>query len=157
MIPGKLTVATLANRLAPGGPIEVDTDRMLCNDVIFADEYNPNRVRPWVIGNQFGPLCLVWAGHEQDALDAACDAGMLDGLALEPDNVAERSRDECEGDHPGTGECCPYPPSGVMLLGNASEPFDVDYAWLAEVALTPLQERYFAEARGAGVDVLGKL
>jgi hypothetical protein len=162
VIPGTLTFKT------ERGEIDLNQERCLTNDVIFRDEYNPHRVRPWIIGNEYGALCLVWAAHEQDAFDAACDADMLGGLAIDADHYAELCRDEClsaechEADCPWkedasacscTHEC--DTPSGVMLLGNAGEPFDSEHAWIAEVALAPVQERYFAEARGANADNLG--
>lgn len=170
MIPSTLTFEVVGNRLAPNGPIDLDADRCLTNDVQFADEYNPYRVRPWIIGNQFGALCLVWASHEQDAFDAACDGDMLAGLSVDADDYAEQCAEAC-----AAAECheprCPRKedatactcnhtcdtPDGIMLLGNASEPFESTYAWIAEVKLTPLQERYFAEARGANVDKLDAL
>jgi hypothetical protein len=37
----------------------------------------------------------------------------------------------------------------TMRLGNASEPFCSDYAWMHKVRLTHEQELRFAEARGA--------
>lgn len=167
-LPGTLTFETIANRLSGGAPVELDADRCLTNNIIFADEYNPHHVRPWVIGNQFGALCLVWAGNEQDAFDAAWNADKLGGLAVDEDDYRERCEEAC-----ADAEChdpqCPWKedksacqcdhecntPDGVMLLGNASEPADSTYAWIAEVTLTPIQERYFAEARGANADTLG--
>lgn len=93
-----------------GSEFELSQDCVLCNDVVFRDEYNPHHIRPWIIGNEYGPLVIVWASCDDDAFDIACDAGKLDG-----------------------------------------------YAWIAEVVLTPRQERDFAEARGANVETLNEI
>jgi hypothetical protein len=150
MIPSKLELKT------DRGAMELDADRCLINDVQFTDEYNPHRVRPWVIGNEYGPLVLVWASSGQDAFDAACDADILAGLAIDEEYYRERCNEACQEARCGDEHSCETP-DGVMLLGNASEPFDSTYAWVTEVQLTPLQERYFAEARGAGADTLGRI
>lgn len=68
----------------------------------------------FVIYNEFGPLCGVWARNVAEALDCAADNDLLRGLALDPDEAARR-KEEDEGE-------------GIMYLGNASEPFDSIYA-----------------------------
>jgi hypothetical protein len=118
-------------------------DAVLCNDVTFADERHPYNVRAFVIGNEYGALCLVWAAHDQEALDVACDEGLIDGLSLDAETVKEREEK--------------YDGEGVMRLGNASEPFDSEHAWIDEITLTPAQDRRFAEARGAAVAKLSDL
>ncbi len=124
----------------PGHGIELEDERILCNDVRLPhDGANPHNVRLWVIGNEFGVLCAVWASHEQDALDEACNAGLLSGLACdEPEN--EDEQDE------------------VTRLGNAGEPHDLTYAWIQTVRLDGAKDweliARFAEARGACADTL---
>lgn len=93
------------------------------SDWIPEGEYNPHRVRPWVIGNEYGILAVAFGSCEQDAFDAAADEGHLAGLAL--DSETENEREE-END----GE-------GIMRLGNASEPFDSIYAWIEELPNPP--------------------
>lgn len=73
---------------------------------------NPYNVKLWVIGNEYGALCAVWGSSEQDALDEAVDAGMLDCLMAEEQD---------------------YDNEALTPLGNASELFDLDYAWMGEV------------------------
>jgi hypothetical protein len=120
--------------LDDGQYVQLDDDRCLCNDICFGHEYHPHHPVPWMIGNEYGMLCLVWASNEQDALDIAADAGMLDGLAMEEKDV--------EYDDDGNE-------INTMRLGNTSEPFCSDYAWMHKVRLTHEQELRFAEARGA--------
>ena len=124
--------------------IDVNLDRCLAEDVVFKDEYNPHSVRPWIIGNEYGALCLVWASSEQDALDNACDANLLAGIALDEEVVEELVADGNE--------------DSIMYLGNASEPFESENVWLTDsITLTHKQERMFAEARGAGAKTLDNI
>lgn len=71
------------------------------------------------MGNEYGPLAIAYASCEQDAFDIAADADLLKGLALD-EEIARELETEYDGD-------------GVMYLGNASEPFDSDYAWIREM------------------------
>lgn len=153
-----------------GSEFELSQDCVLCNDVVFRDEYNPHHIRPWIIGNEYGPLVIVWASCEQDAFDIACDAGKLDGLSVDEEHYLELRNEACV-----EAQChelqCPWKedasacscdhtcdtPNEIMLLGNASEPFSSEHAWIAEVVLTPRQERDFAEARGANVETLNEI
>ena len=122
--------------------VELEDERILCNDVTLpTHRFNPHSVRLWVIGNEYGALCAVWAGNEQDALDEACDAGLLAGLAIdEPD-----SEDEDED---------------IARLGNAGEPHDLTNCWMQTVRLNGPEDweliARFAEARGACADTLDK-
>ena len=98
--------------------VELPGDKILTNNVILprhidvANTYNPHNVRLLVIGNEFGALCAVWASHEQEAFDEACDAGMLDCLMAENQD---------------------YEDDSLTALGNASELFDLAHAWIAPV------------------------
>lgn len=96
--------------------VELDGSKILLNDVNLPEHiehsYNPHNVRLWVIGHTFGALCAVWASCEQDALDEAVDNNMLDCLMAEG---------ACEDEE------------DLTPLGNASELFDLSYAWIGEV------------------------
>ena len=122
---------------------ELKGEQVLANEVVFSHERHPYNMRLWVIGNEYGPLAAVWASHEQDAFDEACNADLLDGLMLDAETVVER-----EDEHDG---------EGIMYLGNASEPFDSIYAWIKEAPIE-LQlaevQLAFAEARGGCYDNL---
>ena len=125
---------------SPSREIELENDRILCNDVHLPHcRINYHNVRLWVIGNEFGALCAVWASCEQDALDEACDAGMLDGLAIEEPKEGDEDED-------------------VTRLGNASEPFDLTNCWMQMVRLDGPKDweliARFAEAKGACQDTL---
>ena len=95
---------------------ELEGENILLNDVNLPEHiehtFNPCNVKLWVIGNEYGALCAVWGSSEQDALDAAVDAGMLDCLMAEEQD---------------------YDNEALTPLGNASELFDLDYAWMGEV------------------------
>lgn len=123
----------------PAREIELEDERILCNDVrLPCDRTNYHNVRLWVIGNEYGALCAVWASHEQDAFDAACDADLLAGLAIDEEDADE--------------ECA--------RLGNAGEPHDLSNAWIQTVRLSGPEDwqliARFAEARGAAQETLDR-
>ena len=88
----------------PNERINVDGNTILPND------YNPHSVRPWIIGNGYGNLAVIFAEHEQEALDIAVDDGYMDG-----EIVYDEDGDE------------------VIYAGNAGEPVDSTYLWLEEL------------------------
>ena len=98
--------------------VELQGDKVLTNNVILprhidaVKTYNPHNVRLWVIGHELGALCAVWASHEQEAFDEACNAGMLDCLMSEDQDYDDES---------------------LAALGDASELFDLGCAWIAPV------------------------
>jgi len=102
---------------------ELEGNKISLNNVLLPKEidadsaYNPHRVRLWVIGHEFGAICAVWAGGEQDAFDEACDSGMLECLQV--------SEEQQNADVIGADE--------YAYLGNASEPHDLTHAWIAPV------------------------
>ena len=95
---------------------ELEGDSILLNDVNLPEHiehtFNPYNVKLWVIGNEYGALCAVWGSSEQDALDAAVDAGLLDSLMDEEQD---------------------YNNEALTPLGNAGELFDLDYVWMGKV------------------------
>ena len=122
---------------------ELEDSDILCNNVILPDEHNPHNVRLWVIGNEFGAICALWADCEQDALDELVDRGRGDSflVSLEDQEAAgEEEREEWTG------------------LGNAGEPCDLSRAWLAPVEFDPARDWKLlcrmAEARGQTSDTL---
>jgi hypothetical protein len=94
-------------------------------DVINPDEYiptgsfNPHNMRPWLIGNEYGVLAIVYAHHEQDALDEMVDSDRLDSCLLSDEDVIERT--DADGNE------------DFARLGNAGEPFNLDYIWMREL------------------------
>jgi hypothetical protein len=114
---------------------ELAEDIILCNDVVFPHEFNPHNVRLWVIGNEYGPIAAVWAANEQDAFDILIDEN-LGGTFLVDD---------------------PDPDIEYAYFGNASEPCNLDYAWIEAIDLEKQELPLllaFAEARGGGYDNL---
>ena len=105
--------------------VKLQSDKIALNDVMLPASidhdarYNPYNVRLWVIGHEFGALYAVWAGHEQGALDAAVDLGLLDCLKAEEQDHEDES---------------------LTPLGNASELFDLQHAWIAEVDFNPARD-----------------
>lgn len=102
----------------------LDDEKILLNDVIFpyhidSRAYNPHNVRLFVIGHEFGAMCAVWASHEQDAFDEACDAGFLEFL------LAENQTSEDDS---------------LASFGNASELHDVTNVWIGEVEWEPARD-----------------
>lgn len=121
-----------------GREIEMDSERILTNDVTMPWEYNPHNIRLWIVCNEYGALGAVWAGNEQDALDTLVDEDLGAGILV----------DEADSDD----ECA--------RLGNAGEPANLDNVGLYVVRLDQkLDARLmcaFCEARGAGNNNLWK-
>lgn len=95
------------------------------SDVVNPDDYterggfNPHNVRPWLIHNEFGTLCIVYSSNEQDALDEAVDADKMDSCLVSDADYAEAERE---------GHADEY-----ASLGNAGEPFDLTYIGMIEL------------------------
>ena len=98
--------------------VELEGEKIVCNDVTlpaYIDRscgINPHNVRAFVIGHEFGAICMIFGSNVQDALDEAVDANMLDCMLND------------EQDHEN---------DSLTSLGNASELFDLTYAWVGEV------------------------
>jgi hypothetical protein len=85
-----------------------DLDVVDIDEFIPEGEYNPHNIRPFLLHDHGFVLCVVFASHLQDALDAAVDANKLDHL-----QIAESEMDD-------------YNDESLTYLGNAGEPFDID-------------------------------
>lgn len=118
----------------PARDIELDDKRILCNDVTFPWEYNPHNIQFWIVGNEYGVIGAAW-GNEQDALDEIADADLL--VCMANDDEHSEHGEECE----------------CAFLGNASEPYDLTYAWMQRVDLSKMDVAdlcKLAECRGQG-------
>ena len=97
------------------------TSEMIVNpyDYTPTGKFNPHSVRPWLIHNEYGPLCVVFASCEQDALDEAVDNDRLDSCLIPEADYADYGvwTDNDRSAH----------------LGNAGEPFDLDYIGMVEL------------------------
>lgn len=97
---------------------ELAGEFILTNNVILPkhidlnNSFNPYNIGLWVIGNEYGALCALWGSDIQDALDAACDADLLDSMLSEDQDYDDES---------------------LTSLGNAGELFDLTYAWVSKV------------------------
>ena len=95
---------------------DLDDVKVLCNDVNLPEHiehsYNPHNVRMFAIGHTFGASCAVFASCEQDALDNAVDADLMDWCLSETQD---------------------YDDENLTPLGNASELFDLGEVWIGEV------------------------
>ena len=116
--------------------IKLADKKILCNDIKFPWEYNPHKIRLFVIGNEYGPLGALWASNEQEALDELVDQGLGNALLIDEKDATEET----------------------PRLGNASEPACLDYVWIAEVRLDEKEDLKllvtFAKARGSLADTL---
>lgn len=156
----------LTVKLAGDHEIEINTDVMLCNDIVFPGEYNPNKVGLWLVNvcvsNGGGPSFLAW-GHDHDILDVLVDNDMFDICLIEDKDLGDRVEHEqtCDGSTANWDglPCCNYS-ENFARLGNAGEPFDIDNVSMEEINLdkqSVLLIRLFAEARGAQVKLLSDL
>ena len=104
--------------------------RIHCDGATFpaeidgASRYNPWKIRAWVIGNTFGAVAMVFAAHESDALDAACDVGLMTSFAVDPEALTYDG---------ATGEAWTEDGATVAWLGSADEPHCLDDCWIAPV------------------------
>lgn len=116
-----------------------DTDIVNPDEFIPAGEYNPNNVHPWLLHDHGFLVAVVFAENLQDALDIAVDANKLDRFQIHPEDESERedylTEDFAKADSGLDPECPEYvSPDGKRywwrympaLLGNASEPFDIE-------------------------------
>ena len=102
-----------------------DSDVINPDDYIPTGEFNPHNKRPFLIHNEFGTLCVVYADCDQDALDAAVDASKLDScLVPESELVVNEHGEDVMGNGDGAVAC---------RLGNAGEPFDLTYIGVIEL------------------------
>jgi hypothetical protein len=128
----------------PARSIELEGERILCNSVFVPILHGSRATQPlWVIGNEYGALCAVFADHEQDALDEATDKGWMDSfLVSAEDQEAATEAEREEWAH----------------LGNAGEAADLSYCWLQRVGFDGgrdcLLVAALAYANGAGLDTL---
>lgn len=105
--------------------VEIEGEKIITNDVMLpstidaSSRYNPHNVRMFVIGHEFGAICAVFAGSDQDAFDSAVDANMLDCLKAENQD---------------------YDDEALTALGNASELFDLSNAWIGSVEFDPARD-----------------
>ena len=111
-------IYTVSNRLMSANEFNVEPANIICNDVTLpkdfdeASGYNPHNIRAWAIGHCHGVVCVIFASHEQDALDAACDANMMESFLAEEQDYDDES---------------------LTGLGNASELHNLSDCWMAEV------------------------
>jgi len=115
--------------------IDLDEKDILANDIVFPHEYNPHRIRLWVIGHEFGAIAAVWAEHEQQAFDILIDENLGGAFLID----------------------CPEPDIEYVHLGNAGEPCDLENAWIEAVDLEKQGIEFLlklAEARGGCYDNL---
>ena len=106
-----------------GSTHELGEQDILLNDVTMPGDYNPHRVRLWVSGHEYGPICAVWATNEQEALDEMLDQGYLQFLVADED--FNETLDE-QGFY--------------AYLGNAGELCDLSYAWIKPIVLEPARD-----------------
>jgi hypothetical protein len=97
-----------------------DEDVVNAGGYIPAGEYNPHNIRPWLLHDHGFVLAVVFASNLQDALDEAADADKLDRYL-----IASKDLDDYLDDEGNEG--------GITYLGNAGEPFDIE--WLGAVEL----------------------
>ncbi len=110
-----------------------DEDILLNEEPILPGESHPYRMRLWVIGNEYGAIVALWATCEQNALDAMLDLN-YETFLVRPEDVEDGQE--------------------YTYLGNASEPCNLDYAWIEHVKLDKERDFRlciaFAEARAQG-------
>lgn len=106
----------------PAMSFDLLPSEILTNNVVLPGEFNPHRVRLWIVGHEHGALCAVWASNPQDAFDNAVDySALIDCLKDESVGFEHNEEDLTE-------------------LGNASELYDLTYAWIAEAEFDSVRD-----------------
>ena len=72
--------------------------------------------RAYLIGNEFGLLCVAYGDNEQEAIDNAVDEGFLDSELMSDEDHAEY---DSEGWH-----------DSYIYAGDAGEAFWSQYLWI---------------------------
>jgi len=126
--------------------VDVKAENILLNNVILPttidakNAYNLHKVKLWVIGNERGAICAVWASRTIEALDEAVNANRLDCMMADKQD---------------------YDNDRLTPLGNASELFDLSYAWIGEVEIEASRDIQLiidiVRASEQGLDNLGEL
>jgi hypothetical protein len=142
---GKFTLYTKAY---DGGPFNCraamsfvmeDKDIYTNEEPVLPGDKHPYNMRLWIITHEHGAICAVWSTCEQDALDSAVDLNALDCLMAEGQDHDDES---------------------LTALGNASELFDLTYAWCYEVVFDITRDwellKALARAGAACQDTLEK-
>jgi len=128
------------------GEVELDVDRIRCDDIILPGEFNPHNKRLWVTMSRYGALGATWADNMGEALDELVDHDLAGNLLVDEKHLSEM--DEAEQEE-------------LARLGNAGEPCDLTDVDVQPVVFKPERDWKllckFAEARGAGVSNLGVL
>jgi len=70
----------------------------------------------YIIGNEYGTLCVSYGNNECEALDHAADAGFFDSERMSGEDHAEYSENQW-------GDSYTY-------LGNAGEAFWTEHLWI---------------------------
>jgi len=72
--------------------------------------------KAYLIGHEFGLICVAYGNHENEAIDNAVDAGYMD---------SERMSDADHDEYDANGWY-----DSFLYAGNASEPFWCEYLWI---------------------------
>jgi len=72
--------------------------------------------RAYLIGHEFGLICVSYGNNEQEAIDNAVDDGLMDCQLMSNEDHAEYNTNEWHDSY--------------MYAGNASEPFWTEYLWI---------------------------
>jgi hypothetical protein len=157
----KYSLNILGNRLCSPRVVELNADKILCNDIYLPKSFNPHNKRLMVIGNEFGALGAVWAESEQEALDVLVDKGLGNSLLVDKTEIEKLNKiisneTDCDTNQEAQAELDSY-----AHLGNAGELADLSNVWLGEVSFEPVRDLVlllaFAQAKGANVDNLDQI
>jgi len=105
-----------------------DKDIVDVEDCVYAGEFNPHNIHPFLFHDHGYVLCVVFASHLQDALDKAVDEDKLDRFQVDAKEVEAMTDAEAEE---------------LSFLGNAGEPFDIEN--LGFIELSPPKRSWVAE------------
>lgn len=115
MTNAKYTLRTPPSEIGGTGPrpatdYALDSKNIYCNETPFLPGDKPDyNIRLYVIGNETGAICAVWARHESAAMNVAVNLNALDAL-LSNDQTSDAAHSD----------------ESLISLGNAGELFHGD-------------------------------
>lgn len=126
-----------------GNVYQLESYQIHVNDLALPGLYNPHKVKMFIVGNEYGPLCALWAS-ESELFDTLIDLGCGEAFVVSEEDLEDYRLEDGSYD--------------VSYCGNDSSPCDLSNAWYEEVDFDSLDvdtKYQIARAWIAGDETLG--
>ena len=101
--------------------VERQARRLLAINGFSKGDYNPHRVRAWLIHNEVHFSFIAIGEHEQEAIDNCVDSNLWDSFMMSSEDYAEYESKQWDDSY--------------ILAGNASEPFWAEHLYIEAIEL----------------------